>query len=93
MPLFCVCGRPKMLPPATMARMKACQDAKAALEGRVASGELTVEAYVASLGALLARDAKLAKALQAMKREKEMQAVLRRYKAVKAEKAAVEADM
>ena len=29
----------------------------------------------------------------AMKREKEMHAVLRRYKAVKAEKAAVEADM
>ena len=42
-------GMPRTLPPTTMARMKACQEAKQALEGQVASGQLTVGAYVESL--------------------------------------------
>ena len=46
-------GMPRTLPPTTMARMKACQEAKQALEGQVASGQLTVGAYVESLVTIL----------------------------------------
>ena len=42
-------GMPRTLPPTTMARMKACQEAKQALEGKVENGQLTVGAYVESL--------------------------------------------
>ena len=51
-----------MLPPASMKRMKACQDAKAALEAKVGSGELTMQGYVDSLGLLMKRDQKLVQA-------------------------------
>ena len=45
-----------------MKRMKACQDAKAALEAKVGSGELTMQGYVDSLGLLMKRDQKLVQA-------------------------------
>ena len=51
-----------MLPQASAKRMQACQDAKAALEAKVGSGELTMQGYVDSLGALLERDKKIAQA-------------------------------
>ena len=51
-----------MLPPASMKRMQACQKAKAALEAKVESGELTVQGYVDSLGLLMKRDQKLVQA-------------------------------
>ena len=51
-----------MLPKAAMDRMGACQKAKAALEAKVESGELTVQGYVDSLGLLMKRDQKLAQA-------------------------------
>ena len=51
-----------MLPPACQERMKACQDAKAALEAKVGSGELTMQGYVDSLGLLMKRDQKLVQA-------------------------------
>ena len=51
-----------MLPPASMKRMQACQKAKAALEAKLESGELTVQGYVDSLGLLMKRDQKLVQA-------------------------------
>ena len=45
-----------------MKRMKACQDAKAALEAKVGSGELTMQGYVDSLGLLMKRDQNLVQA-------------------------------
>ena len=85
--------RPKMLPAASMKRMKACQDAKAALQSKVGNGELTMQGYVESLGAMMKRDQKLVQALKALKREDELKQVAERYALIKQEKAAVEADM
>ena len=51
-----------MLPKAAMDRMGACQKAKAALEAKVGSGELTMQGYVDSLGLLMKRDQKLVQA-------------------------------
>ena len=82
-----------MLPPASMKRMKAFQDAKAALESKVGNGELTMQGYVDSLGAMMRRDQKLVQALKALKREDELKQVAERYALIKQEKAAVEADM
>ena len=82
-----------MLPQASMKRMKACQDAKAALEAKVGSGELTMQGYVDSLGLLMKRDQKLVQALKSMKREEELKQVAERHALIKQEKAAVEADM
>ena len=76
-----------------MDRMKACQDAKAALEAKVGSGELTMQGYVESLGAMMKRDQKLVQALKLMEREGELKQVAERYALIKQEKAAVEADM
>ena len=82
-----------MLSQASMNRMKACQDAKAALESKVGNGELTMQGYVDSLGAMMRRDQKLVQALKALKREDELKQVAERYALIKQEKAAVEADM
>ena len=51
-----------MLPKAAQDRMGACQKAKAALEAKVGSGELTMQGYVDSLGLLMKRDQKLVQA-------------------------------
>ena len=67
--------------------------AKAALESKVGNGELTMQGYVDSLGAMMRRDQKLVQALKALKREDELKQVAERYALIKQEKAAVEADM